>query len=543
MTTQLRTRLVPVLFVLLLLLASAVVQAFSTARADTLNPVADAYVKSNNDINFGTLSELRTYNLVTSGTSYRSYLKFDLTAVTGTITDAKLKLWTTSTSGSGYTSWAVADTSWTETGIKWSNKPGLGAQLGSSGAISANSWTEVNVTAGTTAGQLNSFAVSGLSGSDLHYHSKEGTNDPQLVLTVTAPPSAPTVTTGTASNVAQTTATLNGTVNPNGSATTCHFEYGLTTSYGTNTPNDTSPGAGTSAVPVSANISGLTASTLYHFRLVCSNSGGTTNGADATFTTTAAPPPSSFPQGVWTSGSASGLTDAELATLCGSLHYNFVLANPDVSVLDRVNTAGCKAVIWLGGYRDYNDGGAICTFNWSDATVTEAVNLVKNHPATKYWFVDDEPHVGVCTNSPQQMLDRSNLIKSLDTNPDHKTLLTENEYETYAALANKTDILGLVAYPCSHTNGCQASVITTRVNAAQAAGVAHYWAMVQITQDSWYRMPTATELQWIYDQWALTAREGEFTFMWDGGGSGLGLSDPVLGPPLYSTVTAHNDAL
>jgi len=37
---------------------------------------------------------------------------------------------------------------------------------------------------------------------------------------------------------------------------------------------------------ISANISGLTASTTYHFRIVATNSSGTTYGSDRTFTTT-----------------------------------------------------------------------------------------------------------------------------------------------------------------------------------------------------------------------------------------------------------------
>jgi len=79
-------------------------------------------------------------------------------------------------------------------------------------------------------------------------------------------------------------ATLNGTVNPNGLATTAHFEYGLTTAYGTSTANQ-NEGAGTSAVPVQAVIGNLSPNTIYHFRAVATNSNGTTNGQDKTFKT------------------------------------------------------------------------------------------------------------------------------------------------------------------------------------------------------------------------------------------------------------------
>ena len=74
---------------------------------------------------------------------------------------------------------------------------------------------------------------------------------------------APSATTGSSSKVAQSSATVSGTVNPNGTDTSYHFEYGTTTSYGSNTPS-TSAGAGTTDVPVSADLTGLTPSTTYH---------------------------------------------------------------------------------------------------------------------------------------------------------------------------------------------------------------------------------------------------------------------------------------
>jgi len=99
-----------------------------------------------------------------------------------------------------------------------------------------------------------------------------------------APPKKPVVTTGAASLVTQTTARLNGTVNPKGSATTYHFDYGPTTAYGQVTPTG-SAGSGNTAVPVSADLAGLTAGQTYHFRVQATNTGGTTLGADQTFTT------------------------------------------------------------------------------------------------------------------------------------------------------------------------------------------------------------------------------------------------------------------
>ena len=103
-----------------------------------------------------------------------------------------------------------------------------------------------------------------------------------------AAPAAPAATTGTATNVAQSSATADGTVNPNGTATSYYFQYGTTTSYGSNTPS-ASAGAGSSDVAVSANLSGLASSTTYHYRVVAVSTAGTTDGTDQTFTTTTPP--------------------------------------------------------------------------------------------------------------------------------------------------------------------------------------------------------------------------------------------------------------
>jgi hypothetical protein len=106
----------------------------------------------------------------------------------------------------------------------------------------------------------------------------------------TPPPAqaAPAVVDSAASSLSATGATLNSTVNPEGAATTYQFQYGTSTSYGTSIPaTAASAGSGTSAVAETSSPTGLTASTTYDYRLVATNSGGTTDGANETFTTSA----------------------------------------------------------------------------------------------------------------------------------------------------------------------------------------------------------------------------------------------------------------
>ena len=102
---------------------------------------------------------------------------------------------------------------------------------------------------------------------------------------------APMVVTGGASSVAQTSATLNADVSPNGEAVSdCHFEYGTSTSYGSSVPCSPSPGSGDGSVAVSAYIEGLGVASAYYFRVVATNSLGTSYGAGETLTTAPATP-------------------------------------------------------------------------------------------------------------------------------------------------------------------------------------------------------------------------------------------------------------
>jgi hypothetical protein len=97
----------------------------------------------------------------------------------------------------------------------------------------------------------------------------------------------PAATTEPATGIGTEEATLSGVVNPQGISTTCHFDYGTTTSYGSSTPESGSLGNGASNVTVSPPINGLSPGTTYHYRVVATNLEGTTYGQDRTFSTTA----------------------------------------------------------------------------------------------------------------------------------------------------------------------------------------------------------------------------------------------------------------
>jgi len=129
-------------------------------------------------------------------------------------------------------------------------------------------------------------------------------NDYEIQYAVVDPPRKPTAATTAATDVSQTTANLNGSVNPNGQDTTYHFEWGSSTSYGHDTSTENA-GSGRNSQAVYAGLTGLTPGTTYHFRLVATNASGTSQGGDRTFTTQAL----AVAQPTAVTGTALNLTD------------------------------------------------------------------------------------------------------------------------------------------------------------------------------------------------------------------------------------------
>jgi hypothetical protein len=102
---------------------------------------------------------------------------------------------------------------------------------------------------------------------------------------VCASASLPTAITGGATNITTDAAIVAGTLNPQSYPTSYRFDYGTTGAYGASTAVRDA-GTGTSSVQVSAQLSGLTPNTTYHYRVVALRSGAlAAAGADQTFTT------------------------------------------------------------------------------------------------------------------------------------------------------------------------------------------------------------------------------------------------------------------
>lgn len=131
-------------------------------------------------------------------------------------------------------------------------------------------------------------------------------------------PLAPAVATQDADGITQTTATLHGTVNPEGASTTFEFQISTDATFTSFTQvpvDDDGAGDGVDATPVSATATGLSASTTYYYRLVARNGGGSSTSSPGQQFQTLAPVPTI------TFGAPYGLT-ATTATLQATINPN-----------------------------------------------------------------------------------------------------------------------------------------------------------------------------------------------------------------------------
>ncbi len=163
------------------------VQAGGSGSTFTFFPAEDTRTKSNRPAsNYGGSTELR---LKARSPDQYSYLKFDLSGITGTVNKATLRLFCTEGSVSGGAVSAVSNlysgsnSPWLESGLDWLNKPELaGPVLSSVAAVAAGNWVEFDVSAAVSGNGTVSFGLKNSSSDKAIYSSREGASPPELVL-------------------------------------------------------------------------------------------------------------------------------------------------------------------------------------------------------------------------------------------------------------------------------------------------------------------------------------------------------------------------
>ncbi|MDH3250487.1 MAG: DNRLRE domain-containing protein, partial [Acidimicrobiia bacterium] len=180
----------------------------------TFDASADSYVDGVNvSSNFGTSTDLR----VDGSPDLRSYVKFSVAGITGPVASATLRVHANSTHSTGF---EVQETTsgWGETTIAYTNAPGFGPSLGTSGPTTGGAYVEIDVTGYVTGNGDISFALTALNNTNLRLASRETSNPPQLVITQdvsgNTPPTADDVAMSTDEDVAGVWIPVVGDVDP-----------------------------------------------------------------------------------------------------------------------------------------------------------------------------------------------------------------------------------------------------------------------------------------------------------------------------------------
>ena len=214
-------------------------QAAIASNTLTFTPVADSYVnQSSPDKNFGNNRSIR----VDGSPLERSYLRFDVSGINGTVSSVTLRIYANSSSGSGFEVYKVADNSWQEKKINFNNAPNPGSKVGTSPHFSSNNWVTTDVSSLLNADGTVSIVLVGIDQTGINLASKDdSSNKPQLLVEISSP--APTQTRTSAP-------TSTRTPPPNPTAT----RTGMPTATTTNPPNPppTQPGDVQPGFPIRA---------------------------------------------------------------------------------------------------------------------------------------------------------------------------------------------------------------------------------------------------------------------------------------------------
>jgi hypothetical protein len=164
----------------------AVTSTLAPASAPTASIDADAYVKQNKPTrNYGLVD---TVNVSGTDDPRKGYLRFTISGVSGSITNAVLRLFVDDNGTKNGPQLYATNNSWSETAINWNNAPLAGALIDDKGVLAKNTWIEYNITTLVAGGNgTYSVLLLGQGGDSVDFSSRQSSRPPQVVLTVSTP--------------------------------------------------------------------------------------------------------------------------------------------------------------------------------------------------------------------------------------------------------------------------------------------------------------------------------------------------------------------
>ena len=267
-----------------LVLGLGVTSGGAAVATTTFTAAADAYVSSTTNTNNGSQTTLKVKPTYPTETAY---LKFNVSGLAGPVQSATLRVYANSGLAWGFDAYTTTS-SWTETGLNYTNAPARTTKLGSFPSGNLTGWISLDVTAAITGNGTYSFALVGTYWQEISLASREtGANAPQLLITTngtppppdTQPPTPPTNLTATSTT---TTANLTWTAATDNTAVTGYNLYRDGTKVGTTTST-------------SYGYSGLTCGTGYTLGVEAYDAAGNTSTRSTLVQSTAACPDTQAP--------------------------------------------------------------------------------------------------------------------------------------------------------------------------------------------------------------------------------------------------------
>ena len=318
-------------------------------------PSADTYVSSANpSTNYGSATTLR----LDASPDLHGYLRFVVQGTSGyPISRASLNLYANTTSSFGFQTSAVADTTWGENTVVYSNAPTLGSILASSGPSVANSWSTLDISSYITGDGTYNLGILTSSSSAMSFPSREaGTNIPQLILEMGSQNNPDTQAPSIPSGI--TASALSQQVNLAWNASTDNVGVTGYTIYRDGVSLTTVSGS-----TLSFSDTSVSPSTSYNYALDAFDLAGNHSAQSSPINVTTTAPP-----------------DSQAPTVPSGL----IASTPSSSQVDLSWFASTDNVA-VAGYTIYRDGASITTVNGS--TLTYSDNTVA--PSTSYTYAVD----------------------------------------------------------------------------------------------------------------------------------------------------------
>jgi calcineurin-like phosphoesterase family protein len=196
------------------------------ANSMTFIAESDAQVnESSPSANYGNSTYLQVDGA--SDPDVESFIRFTVTGMSGTIQNARLRVYDTTNGSTNGPAVYATGTSWTETGITWNNRPTrLSGALDNKGSISTSTWVEYDVTSWVQGNGMFSFVLAADSTDGVTFSSRQGAQPPQLMITLSdslTSTSGPNATDTSTPSITSTNSATPSSTNTPASTTTLTF--------------------------------------------------------------------------------------------------------------------------------------------------------------------------------------------------------------------------------------------------------------------------------------------------------------------------------